>query len=38
MRDWVLVFLPVALVLYFVLFPNHFEMTLYWLDSLIFKR
>lgn len=38
MRDWLLVLLPLALVLYFVVFPDHFDLVLGWLDSLLFKH
>ena len=38
MRDWLLVLLPLALVLYFVVFPDHFDLVLGWLDSLLFQH
>jgi hypothetical protein len=38
MRDWLLVLLPVLLVLYFLIFPDHFSAVLDALGGLIFNR
>jgi len=37
MRDWLLVLLPLALVLYFMVLPDHFHLVIGWLDSLVFS-
>ena len=37
MREWLLMLIPLALVLYFVIFPDQFSATLDFLNGLIFK-
>ena len=38
MRDWLLELLPLALALYFVVFPDDFHSVLAWLDNLVFRH
>jgi hypothetical protein len=38
MRDWVLVILPVALVVYFLVFPDHLISVVRWVDGIVFKH
>jgi hypothetical protein len=38
MRDWLLVILPLALVVYFVVFPDHFASVMRWVDGIVFKH
>jgi hypothetical protein len=38
MRDWLLVLLPLALVLYFMVFPDHFHSVIGGLDSIVFTH
>jgi hypothetical protein len=37
MREWVLTLIPLAFVLYFVVFPDQFSAILHWLGQLIFQ-
>ena len=37
MREWLLMLIPFAAVLYFVIFPDQFNATLHWLGQIIFK-
>ena len=37
MREWLLTLIPIAFVLYFVVFPDQFSATLDFLHGLIFK-
>ena len=37
MREWLLMLIPFAAVLYFVIFPDQFSATLHWLGQIIFK-
>lgn len=38
MRDWLLVLLPLALVLYFMVFPDHLHSVIGGLDSIVFTH
>jgi hypothetical protein len=38
MREWLLVLLPLALVLYFVIFPDQFSAAVDTLGGLVFNR
>jgi len=38
MRDWLLVLAPVILVIYFLVFPSHFDGTLQWLGAIVFNH
>ena len=37
MREWLLMLIPFALVLYFVVFPDQFSVTFHWLGQLFFQ-
>ena len=38
MRDWLLVLLPILIALYFILFPDQFDVALKWLHGIIFQN
>ena len=38
MRDWLLVLLPILIALYFIIFPDQFNVALNWLHGIIFQN
>jgi hypothetical protein len=37
MREWLLMLIPIALVLYFAVFPDQFSASFHWLGQLFFQ-